>query len=96
MGFLVESRARHGSGIPSDMILELRMVIAAGIGSRFRGSCALSPLLRRRAVGGRSRSNEGSRERPTTRDELPLEVDGTQGALGRSERHHHDRGPEGR
>jgi len=59
--------------------------------SRFSGSSALSTLLRKRAVGRGSRSHMRSRERPTSRGELPLDMQSAQGAFGRSERHHHDR-----
>lgn len=59
--------------------------------SRLSSSSALSTLLRRRAVGRGSRSHEGSRERPTSRGELPLDVESAQSAFRRSERHHHDR-----
>jgi hypothetical protein len=90
MRFLVESRARDGSRMPGCTKSE-------GIGhgsvtnSRLSGSSALSTLLRRRAVGRRSRSHKRSRERPTSRGELPLNVKSAQGTFGRSDRHHHDR-----
>lgn len=95
-----ETSLRWGSWLKAGLGTGLVFLMAQsqnGIGngsttnSRLSSSSALSTLLRRRAVGRGSRSHEGSRERPTSRGELPLDVESAQSAFRRSERHHHDR-----